>query len=62
MSELGHFIGVGVGPGQAGLIPVAALQALQQADIIYLPRARRQRAIGGTAMSGRPACRRQQIP
>jgi precorrin-2/cobalt-factor-2 C20-methyltransferase len=37
---LGKFYGVGVGPGPAGLIPVAALQALQQADLIYLPRAR----------------------
>ncbi len=40
MSALGHFTGVGVGPGPAGLIPVAALKALQQADLIYLPRAR----------------------
>lgn len=40
MTTLGKFYGVGVGPGPAGLIPVAALQALQQADIIYLPRAR----------------------
>lgn len=38
--QLGKFYGVGVGPGPAGLIPVAALQALQQADLIYLPRAR----------------------
>lgn len=40
MSALGHFVGVGVGPGPAGLIPVAALAALQDADRIYLPRAR----------------------
>jgi len=38
--SLGHFTGVGVGPGPAGLIPVAALEALKQADLIYLPRAR----------------------
>ncbi|AXK40547.1 precorrin-2 C(20)-methyltransferase [Crenobacter cavernae] len=38
--SLGHFVGVGVGPGPAGLIPVAALVALQAADLIYLPRAR----------------------
>ncbi len=40
MSSSGRFFGVGVGPGPAGLIPVAAVAALQQADIIYLPRAR----------------------
>lgn len=40
MSAPGHFVGVGVGPGPAGLIPVAALAALQDADLIYLPRAR----------------------
>lgn len=40
MSTSGHFIGVGVGPGPAGLIPVAALAALRDADLIYLPRAR----------------------
>lgn len=40
MSALGHFVGVGVGPGPAGLIPVAAVAALQEADHIYLPRAR----------------------
>lgn len=38
--SFGHFTGVGVGPGPAGLIPVAALVALQRADLIYLPRAR----------------------
>ena len=31
---------MGVGPGPAGLIPVAALAALRDADLIYLPRAR----------------------
>lgn len=40
MSAPGHFVGVGVGPGPAGLIPVAALAALHSADLIYLPRAR----------------------
>ncbi|WP_354685805.1 precorrin-2 C(20)-methyltransferase [Cupriavidus necator] len=40
MSAAGHFFGVGVGPGPAGLIPVAALAALQDVDLIYLPRAR----------------------
>jgi precorrin-2/cobalt-factor-2 C20-methyltransferase len=55
MSELGHFIGVGVGPGQAGLIPVAALQALQQADIIYLPRARgSEQSVAQQCLAGLP--------
>ncbi len=40
MTTLGRFIGIGVGPGPAGLIPVAALDALNAADLIYLPRAR----------------------
>jgi precorrin-2/cobalt-factor-2 C20-methyltransferase len=40
MSELGMFWGVGVGPGPAGYLPVAALDALAQADLIYAPRAR----------------------
>jgi precorrin-2/cobalt-factor-2 C20-methyltransferase len=36
----GMFWGVGVGPGPAGYLPVAALEALAQADLIYAPRAR----------------------
>lgn len=40
MSALGTLWGIGVGPGPAGYIPVAALHALQQADLIYAPRAR----------------------
>lgn len=40
MSLLGTFRGIGVGPGPAGYIPLAAVEALQQADIIYAPRAR----------------------
>jgi len=40
MSELGRFWGVGVGPGPRGFLPVAALEVLAQAAIIYLPRAR----------------------
>jgi precorrin-2/cobalt-factor-2 C20-methyltransferase len=40
ISELGLFFGIGVGPGPAGYLPVAALEALQRADTIYLPRAR----------------------
>jgi precorrin-2/cobalt-factor-2 C20-methyltransferase len=40
MSTLGRFWGVGVGPGPRGLLPVAAVEALAQAAVIYLPRAR----------------------
>jgi precorrin-2/cobalt-factor-2 C20-methyltransferase len=40
MSRPGRFIGVGVGPGEPGLIAVAAAAALRQADLVYLPRAR----------------------
>ena len=40
MSNLGTFYGIGVGPGPSGYIPLAALEALQQADLIYAPRAR----------------------
>ena len=39
MSHLGTFWGIGVGPGPAGYIPLAAAEALQQADIVYAPRA-----------------------
>jgi precorrin-2/cobalt-factor-2 C20-methyltransferase len=37
---MGQFWGVGVGPGPGGLLPVAAVEALQKADLIYIPRAR----------------------
>jgi precorrin-2/cobalt-factor-2 C20-methyltransferase len=40
MSETGHFWGVGVGPGPRGFLPVAAVEVLAQAAVIYLPRAR----------------------
>jgi precorrin-2/cobalt-factor-2 C20-methyltransferase len=40
MNSLGKFWGVGVGPGPAGLLPVAALDVLERAQVIYLPRAR----------------------
>jgi precorrin-2/cobalt-factor-2 C20-methyltransferase len=39
MSATGRFFGIGVGPGPAGYLPVAALEALREANIIYLPRA-----------------------
>lgn len=38
--DMGMFWGIGVGPGPAGYLPLAAMQALQQADLIYVPRAR----------------------
>jgi precorrin-2/cobalt-factor-2 C20-methyltransferase len=38
--EQGMFWGIGVGPGPAGYLPLAAMQALQQADLIYVPRAK----------------------
>lgn len=40
MTHLGTFWGIGVGPGPTGYIPLAAVEALQQADIVYAPRAR----------------------
>lgn len=36
----GTFTGVGVGPGPEGLIPIAAVRAIQEADVILTPRAR----------------------
>jgi precorrin-2/cobalt-factor-2 C20-methyltransferase len=39
MSKLGTFMGIGVGPGPAGYIPLAAVEALQLADVIFAPRA-----------------------
>ena len=39
-SAFGMFYGVGVGPGQAKMLPVAAFEALKKADIIIAPRAR----------------------
>lgn len=36
----GHLFGIGVGPGPRGLLPVAAVEALSRAAIVYLPRAR----------------------
>ncbi len=38
--RVGTFIGVGVGPGPTGFVPVAALEALRRAAAIYVPRAR----------------------
>ncbi len=40
MSELGEFFGIGVGPGEPGMISVAAWEQLKLCDVIYVPRAR----------------------
>ena len=37
---LGTFYGIGVGPGPAGYLPLAALDALRAADLVFAPRAR----------------------
>jgi precorrin-2/cobalt-factor-2 C20-methyltransferase len=39
-ASYGQFWGIGVGPGPRGLLPIAAVEALSQAAVIYLPRAR----------------------
>ena len=39
-TRLGTFYGIGVGPGPAGYIPVASVEALRQADVVFAPRAR----------------------
>lgn len=39
-ASLGQFWGIGVGPGPRGLLPIASVEALSQAAVIYLPRAR----------------------
>ncbi|HVB82789.1 MAG TPA: precorrin-2 C(20)-methyltransferase [Candidatus Binataceae bacterium] len=39
-AQLGTFWGIGVGPGPAGYIPLAAVEALRQADLVFAPRTR----------------------
>lgn len=39
-TAVGTFWGIGVGPGPAGYLPLAALDALCQADLVFAPRAR----------------------
>jgi len=39
MKELGYFYGIGVGPGEPGLLPVIAWQALKECELILVPRA-----------------------
>lgn len=40
MSTVGKFCGIGVGPGEPGLIPVVAWEFLKGCDVIFVPRAR----------------------
>lgn len=50
---VGKFVGIGVGPGPAGMLPVAALKALQEADVILLPRGKdAPRSVAGQCLSG----------
>lgn len=44
MNKLGTFYGIGVGPGEQGLLPVLAWDRLQYCHIIYVPRATSQDA------------------
>ena len=43
-SKIGVFYGVGVGPGEPGLMPVVAWQALQTCHVILAPRAQSSQA------------------
>lgn len=40
MIRSGKFFGIGVGPGEAGLIPVAAWNTLKKCEVIFVPRAK----------------------
>ena len=40
VGPFGTFWGIGVGPGPAGYLPLAAFEALQRADLVFAPRAR----------------------
>ena len=44
MKQLGTFFGIGVGPGEQGLMPVLAWEQLQQCSIIFVPKATSQDA------------------
>jgi precorrin-2/cobalt-factor-2 C20-methyltransferase len=41
MKVAGMFFGIGVGPGERGLIPLIAWQALEKCHVIFTPRARK---------------------
>ncbi len=53
MKATGTFFGIGVGPGQPGLLPVVAWEALQSCGRIFVPRATSQE--GSTAKACLPA-------
>lgn len=40
MNSPGKFYGIGVGPGEPGLLPVVAWECLKQCEVIFTPRAR----------------------
>lgn len=44
MNKTGTFFGIGVGPGEAGLMPVLAWEQLQRCGAIYVPKATSQEA------------------
>jgi precorrin-2/cobalt-factor-2 C20-methyltransferase len=49
----GRFIGVGVGPGPAGYLTVAALKELQAADVILMPRGKdSEQSLAGQCLAG----------
>jgi precorrin-2/cobalt-factor-2 C20-methyltransferase len=52
MKHTGTFFGIGVGPGEQGLLPVLAWNALQKCDAIFVPRATSQE--GSTAKNCLP--------
>ncbi len=39
-ASLGTFWGIGVGPGPAGYLPLAALEVLRRAEVVFAPRVR----------------------
>ncbi|MBV9491957.1 MAG: precorrin-2 C(20)-methyltransferase [Verrucomicrobia bacterium] len=49
---MGTFFGIGVGPGERGLIPVSAWEALQRCEVIFVPRA--ESMAGSVARSSLP--------
>jgi precorrin-2/cobalt-factor-2 C20-methyltransferase len=49
----GKFFGIGVGPGSAGMISFAAVQALQEVDAIFVPKARHvQESVARQCLNG----------
>lgn len=44
MKPTGTFYGIGVGPGEPGMLPVVAWATLEKCDVVYVPRATSQEA------------------